>query len=80
MLYVICPTCGYFLGYKTLEWEKKSAEICNDHKLSDEEKETKKTELIISLNLPRYCCRMRMMTYKDIVQDIIPIQKEEQKN
>ena len=41
MLYIICPTCGYFLGFKTLEWEKKSAEICNNPKLSDEEKEKK---------------------------------------
>jgi len=77
MLYITCPTCGYFLGFKTIEWEKKSYDICNNPKLSDEEKEQQKTELIMSLKLPRYCCRMRMMSYKDIVQDIIPIKKEE---
>ena len=77
MLYITCPTCGYFLGLKTIEWEKKSTDICNNPKLSDEEKEKRKTELIMSLGLPRYCCRMRMMSYKDIVNDIIPIQKEE---
>jgi DNA-directed RNA polymerase subunit N (RpoN/RPB10) len=77
MLYITCPTCGYFLGFKTIEWEKKSYDICNNPKLSDEEKEQQKTELIMSLELPRYCCRMRMMSYKDIVQDIIPIKKEE---
>lgn len=73
MLYIICPTCGYFLGQKTLEWETKSNEICSNPKLSEEEKEEKKQELLMSLKLPRYCCRMRMMTYKDLVQDIIPI-------
>jgi DNA-directed RNA polymerase subunit N (RpoN/RPB10) len=75
MLYIICPTCGYFLGFKTLEWEKKSAEICNNPKLSDEEKEKKKSELLLSLELPRYCCRMRMISYKDLITDIIPITK-----
>lgn len=75
MLYIICPTCGYFLGLKTIEWEEKSANICNNPKLSEEEKGEKKTELLKSLQLPNYCCNMRMMSYKDIVNDIIPIQK-----
>lgn len=77
MLYITCPTCGYFLGLKTIEWENKSANICNDPNLSEEEKEQKKTELLMSLNLPRYCCKMRMISYKDIVTDIIPIKKDE---
>jgi DNA-directed RNA polymerase subunit N (RpoN/RPB10) len=76
MLYLTCPTCGYFLGQKTVEWETKSDEICNNHKLSSEEKEKKKQELLLSLKLPRYCCKMRMMSYKDLVQDILPIAKE----
>jgi len=75
MLYITCPTCGYFLGLKTMEWETKSAIICNDPTLTDEEKEQRKTELLLSLNLRRYCCKMRMISYKDIVQDIIPIKK-----
>jgi DNA-directed RNA polymerase subunit N (RpoN/RPB10) len=75
MLYIICPTCGYFLGQKTILWEEKSEEICNNPSLSDEEKEKKKQELLLSLNLPRYCCKMRMMTYKDLVQDILPVKK-----
>ena len=77
MLYISCPTCGYFLGLKTIEWEKKSTDICNDPKLSEEEKEKKKSELLMSLELPRYCCRMRMMSYKDIVNDIISVKKED---
>jgi len=76
MLYLTCPTCGYFLGQKTVEWETKSDEICNNHKLSSKEKEKKKQELLLSLKLPRYCCRMRMMSYKDLVQDILPVAKE----
>lgn len=76
MLYITCPTCGYFLGQKTVEWETKSSEICNNSELTEEEKSIKKTELLQSLNLTRYCCKMRMMSYKDIVQDILPIPKK----
>ena len=73
MLYLTCPTCGTFLGLKTLEWETKSYDICTNPKLTKEEKEKQKTKLLLSLKLRRYCCRMRMMSYKDIVQDILPI-------
>ena len=75
MLYISCPTCGYFLGQKTLEWETKSEIICNNPKFSNEEKENKKQELLKSLNLPRYCCRMRMISYVDLVKIIQPIPK-----
>jgi len=76
MLYITCPSCGYFLGQKTIEWEKRSEEICNDPTMTDEEKEKKKQEVLLSLNLTRYCCKMRMISYKDIVQDILPISKK----
>jgi len=73
MLYIICPTCGYFLGQKIIEWENKSIEICTNPNLTDIEKEEQKQQLLLSLNLPRYCCRMRMISYKDIIYDIIPL-------
>ena len=73
MLYLTCPTCGYFLGNKTLEFEKKKEEICKNPKLKKAERDEKIHKLILSLNLRRYCCRMRIMSYKDLVQDIIPI-------
>ena len=46
MLYSTCPTCGYFLGQKILEWESKSKEICDNPKYSKEEKEKLKEKLI----------------------------------
>jgi DNA-directed RNA polymerase subunit N (RpoN/RPB10) len=73
MLYIVCPTCGYFLGQKTLEYEEGKTKICDNPKLSQEEKEKDLTKLLLGLNLKRYCCKMRMMTYKDIVQDISPV-------
>ena len=76
MLYSTCPTCGFFLAQKNLEWEQKSEEICNNPKLSIEEKEKQKQKLLLSLKIRRYCCKMRIMSYKDIVQDILPINHE----
>ena len=73
MLYITCPTCGYFLAQKTLEYEQGKEQICTNPKLSSEEKEKELTKLLLGLGLRRYCCKMRMMTYKDIVQDILPV-------
>ena len=77
MLYIVCPTCGYFLGQKNLEYEDGKKKICSNPKISAEEKEKELSKLLLGLKLKRYCCKMRMMTYKDIVNDILPIQSNE---
>jgi DNA-directed RNA polymerase subunit N (RpoN/RPB10) len=77
MLYISCPTCGYFLGQKTLEYEQGKEKICSNPGLNVEEREKELTKLLLSLGLRRYCCKMRMMTYKDIVQDILPVPQED---
>ena len=78
MLYITCPTCGYFLGQKNLEYEEDKQKICDNPNISTEEKEKEISKLLLSLGLRRYCCKMRMMTYKDIVQDILPIVREQE--
>ena len=75
MLYISCPTCGYFLGQKIEHYEKEKNNICSNPKLSKSEKEEEISKLISSLKLRRYCCKMRIMSYKDIVQDILPLQQ-----
>jgi DNA-directed RNA polymerase subunit N (RpoN/RPB10) len=77
MLYLTCPTCGYFLGQKTIEYEEGKKNICTNPQLSTEEKEHALSKLLLSLKLRRYCCKMRMMSYKDIVEDILPIMSED---
>ena len=72
MLYMTCPTCGYFLGQKTIIFEERKEQICSNPKLSSEEKQSQIAKLILSFKL-RLCCNMRMMTYKDLVQDILPV-------
>ena len=74
MIYITCPTCGFFIGSKTIEFETKKEEICSNNSLSEEEQAIEIQKLIKGLGLRRYCCRMRMMTCKDIVQDIVPVE------
>jgi DNA-directed RNA polymerase subunit N (RpoN/RPB10) len=71
MIYIVCPTCGYFIGSKVIEYETKKEKICSNTDLSEEEQAEQIQLLLKSLNIRRYCCRMRIMTTKDIVQDII---------
>jgi DNA-directed RNA polymerase subunit N (RpoN/RPB10) len=42
-------------------------------RLSKEAKERELSKLLLSLKLPRYCCQARMMSYKDLVHEILPI-------
>jgi len=72
MLYMSCPTCGFFIGQKTEEYDTKKNEICANPKLSKKDKEEQISKLLNSLNLRRYCCKMRIMTYKDMVHEILP--------
>jgi DNA-directed RNA polymerase subunit N (RpoN/RPB10) len=80
MLYLICPSCGYLLGNKIIHYEDEKNKICNNPELTNKQKEDKLTELLLSLKLRRYCCKMRIMTYKDIVQDILPVSEDNQQD
>jgi DNA-directed RNA polymerase subunit N (RpoN/RPB10) len=73
MIYLTCPTCGFFLGAKTIEFETKRNELCNNPNLSEEQLSDEISKLIKSLDIRRYCCRMRLLTTKDIVQDVLPV-------
>jgi DNA-directed RNA polymerase subunit N (RpoN/RPB10) len=75
---MICPTCGYFLGQVNINYDEGKNKICNNPKLSSEEKEKELSKLLLSLGLRRYCCKMRVMSYKDIVRDILPITNSEE--
>ena len=74
MLYTTCPTCGFFIAQYIEEYEKKKLEICSNPKLSKKEREDSISELLKSLKIRRYCCRMRIMSYKDMVYEILPVQ------
>jgi DNA-directed RNA polymerase subunit N (RpoN/RPB10) len=73
MIYSSCPTCGYCIGTKVVEFEKKKEEICNNPNLNEKQREEEISKAIKSAKLRRYCCSMRLMASKDLVKDILPI-------
>ena len=76
MLYSTCPTCGYHLGNVTHKFELEKEKICSNPKYDMEKQNIEIQKLIKTLPLRRYCCKMRILTYKDLVKDILPVSKE----
>jgi DNA-directed RNA polymerase subunit N (RpoN/RPB10) len=70
MIYLKCPSCSYIIGNRQIIYEKKLDEIYSNPNIDDDEKMNQKTKLIDSLNIKRYCCRMRIITFKQLT-DII---------
>lgn len=70
MSYIKCPTCNRIIADKCLMYEEGLKKIENNKNLSDEEKQSEKMKLINSLKIPvdRYCCKMRLMTYRDLIK------------
>jgi len=76
MIYATCPTCGYCIASKAQKYEIEKEKICNNPNLSEEQQGEEISKLIKNLGLRRYCCKMRLMTCKDIVQDIVPVSND----
>jgi len=64
MKYVVCPTCGKVLADIEIDYEIKSNEIMTSS-LSEKDKVIKRRELIESMGVKRYCCKMRVFTQVD---------------
>jgi DNA-directed RNA polymerase subunit N (RpoN/RPB10) len=62
--------CGYILGNRQIFYESRMEEIVNNPNTDDDVKLELKTKLIESLKLKRYCCKIRVMTFKQLT-DII---------
>ena len=63
-MYIICPSCNYLIGNRQIPYEKGLASIDSNPNTDEQTKLELKTKLIESLKLPRYCCKMRLTTYK----------------
>ena len=66
MLYPVCPTCGFLLADKELKFKEKLKNIDKD----DNDKHNIK-KIFNEMKIKRYCCRMRLITYIDLVDLII---------
>ena len=71
MEYLTCPTCGYFIGQKSIEYNIERDKICSNKDLTQDMVNDKLAELMQSLKIRRYCCRMRLMSCKDLSKEII---------
>lgn len=70
-----CFTCGHVLANLELEYEETLQEIDNNIKLTDEQKQEAKRNIVNKL-FPdrwktRYCCRSRLLSYVDLIKVII---------
>jgi len=64
MIYLKCPSCGYIIGNRQIPYEKGLDEINSNPNTDEETKLILKTKLIESLKIKKYCCKMRVTTYK----------------
>jgi DNA-directed RNA polymerase subunit N (RpoN/RPB10) len=58
------------LGHLQVTYDKQLYDIVNNPKLNDQEKDEAKQKLVNSFGLRRYCCVMRLMTYKRLIEII----------
>jgi DNA-directed RNA polymerase subunit N (RpoN/RPB10) len=70
MIYIKCPSCGLLLGNRQMVYEKGLDEINSNPNTDNDKKLELKTKLVESLGLNRYCCKMRVMTYKNMPEII----------
>jgi DNA-directed RNA polymerase subunit N (RpoN/RPB10) len=70
MIYLKCPSCGTVIGNRQIPYETGLEEIENNPNINEAEKLELKNKLIESLEIKRYCCKMRVTTYKSM-PDII---------
>ena len=73
MYYLKCPSCGNIISNRIIKINEEYDKINNDFKLSNEEKDKKRTEAINSLKLKRYCCKSRLMTLPNLIDIINPM-------
>ncbi len=71
MIYLKCPSCSNIIGNRQIIYEQQLEEIQNNSNIDESEKLLLKTKLIDSLKLKRYCCKMRVITFKQLTDIII---------
>lgn len=65
MIYIKCPTCGYILGNRQRIYNIGLEEIESNPNNDEQMKLELKEKLVNSLEIEKYCCKMRVITYKN---------------
>ncbi len=66
MLYLKCPSCHELLGNKEVQFVEKLNDIIASND-DEEQKNQKKMNLVNNMHFKRICCKMRLMTYKMLI-------------
>ena len=69
MLFPKCPSCRTILANKEIIFEEEMEKICSMD-ISSDKKDALKRKLIDKLQIKRYCCRQRVLTYTDLIKII----------
>ena len=75
MIYSSCPTCGFFIGNIIEKYETEKIKICSNIRLNEKQQAEEIQKIFGKLGLKRYCCKMRVLTCKDMVHEIQPTKK-----
>ena len=78
MLYSLCPTCGTLLANIQIPYQNDLIELCDKYNVSHEaisqgtlmkNKEfAKAKEELVSKYVDRMCCKMRLISFSDLVR------------
>jgi len=69
MLYPVCPTCSHLLADIELEFTEKYNNIV-ESKEAEQKKEQEIKKLFNDVNIKKYCCKMRLISYVDHIKII----------
>lgn len=65
MIYLKCASCGYILGNRQRLYDMGLEEIESNPNNDEQTKLELKNKLVESLQIKKYCCKMRVITYKN---------------
>ncbi len=78
MLYPICPTCGALLANVQLPYQEGLKKLCDGYNVSHEAisqgtltknvEFAEKKEELVSKYVDRMCCKMRLISFSDLVR------------
>jgi DNA-directed RNA polymerase subunit N (RpoN/RPB10) len=66
MIYLKCPTCGTILGNRQQLYVKRLDDIEGNTSTDENTKNELKTKLFDEIKIENYCCKMRILTFKDL--------------
>ena len=65
MIYLKCPSCAYIIGNRQRLYDFGLDEIESNPNNDEQTKLELKNKLVESLKIDKYCCKMRVITYKN---------------